>query len=436
MYHTRLALIFILIGILLSFKAQSQSYAFYDSLSYKQYLNQDLQALRKTVREAKRADIDYYYLRMRLGILAFENKHYREAFKHFQQAQNHNTNDLILEYLYYSALWSGDAVKARETASQMSASLQEKIGFKNHQVFNIFANMAYQNNPTNVVDPIQFPTGIDGYQLIPQKFINGSVGLSHKMGKSGTLSHVVSYLNKLNHKYTFTQGAPSYETDYYVQQWQYYANGFFRLNNHWRLNLSGHVLHVSYPVYLKQDQIPGRPSTIKSSQQYWDLVGSASIQHHSTYFTMDGEFMFMELNNKKAVQPAFHLSIFPIANYNLYFGSMVGINSDASNTHFFHQHKIGFKTSSKLWTELHYLNGHQSGFALANGYLVFNGTEQVNQILGGDLHIIASNRLKLILSYQARKLSNFFTPFDETSIKSNKLEFNYSLYSILLSWSI
>jgi hypothetical protein len=87
--------------------AQS-SFKSLDARTYDYYLKGDLKNLEKTADTLFTRGIDYYYLRIRLAITAFNNQRYSIAVKHFKKAVEFNSTDTVsTEYIYNSYLFSG-----------------------------------------------------------------------------------------------------------------------------------------------------------------------------------------------------------------------------------------------------------------------------------------------------------------------------------------
>ena len=73
--------------------------------TYTYYLQRDWSNLITLANKALKQNIDYYYLRVRLGIAYYNQKKYANAILHFQEARKQNSAEkLSLEYLYYALL--------------------------------------------------------------------------------------------------------------------------------------------------------------------------------------------------------------------------------------------------------------------------------------------------------------------------------------------
>jgi hypothetical protein len=75
-----------------------------DSVTYQLYLRKEWKSLLQETRKSLGDDVDFYYLRVRAGIAAYELKNYRLAAHHLGKAYNWNTSDEFTNYWYYHAL--------------------------------------------------------------------------------------------------------------------------------------------------------------------------------------------------------------------------------------------------------------------------------------------------------------------------------------------
>ncbi|MCA6073449.1 hypothetical protein [Fulvivirga sedimenti] len=106
-------LLFILLLLYPVLAPAQESYRYFDSLTYQQYVQHQYRELLSTGRKALKAGYDYYYLRMRMGIAAYELDNYDLAYIHFNAAASQNMDNTLAEYMYYSMLFSGREDHAR-----------------------------------------------------------------------------------------------------------------------------------------------------------------------------------------------------------------------------------------------------------------------------------------------------------------------------------
>ncbi len=100
-------LITILLIVLPTLVTAQATFQYYDSLTYAQYQGKEYRHLLVTGNEALKAGYDYYYLRMRVGIAAYELEKFDQAVRHFSVAGDFSMDTSVAEYIYYSLLRAG-----------------------------------------------------------------------------------------------------------------------------------------------------------------------------------------------------------------------------------------------------------------------------------------------------------------------------------------
>ncbi len=433
MYKATIILFVLLFFASMQGKAQRNDFAHYDSLTYKLYMDKDYKQLLTVGKEALYSGFDYYYLRMRTGIAAYNKKKYRLATDHFEKALAFSDNDIVREYLYYASLWGGEPLKAQETIKGMSDALRIRIGISGKDILAIDVDMALLNQTEAFPDDFDFPE-LEGTQIIPTQFFNMSFSLMHGLGGKANMTHTITYLHRSNDKYTFDNNQEYYDTEFNANQIQYYLGSAISIGRSWALHLGGHFSAVSFPEYIERGY--GSNQFIKNTSWNQDYIFSASLLKNFTHASIEGEMVLMSMNGVFSSQPTAILRLYPLANLNLYTQSQFSyLLKDNSGT-FFQQQKVGFKVLKRLWLEANYFSGDVSGFTLNNGSMLFNGAEEVNRMAGGMMIIPVSPKFSLTLGYQNRVQTNYFMQDYDVNLKSNKLELNYSLLFILLSWTL
>ena len=435
MCKTSLVLFVVILFSSVQGKAQQKDFEYYDSLTYKLYMDKDYKQLLKVGNDAINSGLDYYYLRMRTGIAAFNLKKYRQASAHFEKASTFFDNDVIHEYLYYSSLWGGDILRAKSVVEEMSDALKKRLEVGGKSVTGVSVEMALLNQTEDFPNDFVFPTDEEGTQIVPIQFFNMSLGLSHDLGSKATMTHSFSYLHRSSDKYTLYNNQEYYDTGFNTNQYEYYLGSAISLGHSWNLNLGGHFSAVAFPKYTDR-WFQGSNQFIKATSWNYDFVLSTSILKNLTYASVEGEMVLLSLNGEFVYQPTGVLRLYPFANLNLYTQSQFSYQIKDNSNSFFHQQKVGVKVFKHLWMEANYFSGDVSGFTLNNGALLFNGLENVKRMIGGVLIIPTKSKFSLTLGYQNRVQSNYFYPDTDINLSSNKLELNYSLLFMLLSWTL
>ena len=447
MFKTTLILSFLFLFMSTQGKAQDKDYTYYDSLTYKLYMDKDYKQLLKTGKEALNKGFDYYYLRMRMGIALYNQKKYRLAVPHFEKALEFSDNDIVREYIYYAALWGGEPLRAQKLSAGMSTALKVKLGLMHKSVLATNIDMAFLTNNDDIPDNFSIPQQDEGYQIIPNQFFNISLSLTHKLGSGSSMTHMLTYLHKNNTKYSYEPGYipivgdPYYPVndDFNTNQFQYYLASAFHLGKTWNLIIGGHFAPVAAPDYqYHQTTYMNRYSYQYTKTIYWqtDFALSGSLLKNFKYASVEGEFVFLSVSNRIILQPTGIIRLYPLGNLDLYTQSRFAYSINDNTGTFFQEHKLGFKVFKHLWLEGTYFTGDVTGFTLDNGSMLYNGLEEINTMAGGRMIVPTNTKFSLSLGYQTRTMTNYYINKDDINSRSNGLEMNYSLFFITLQWTL
>ncbi len=421
----------LLLLMLPGLKAQDSSFAYFDSLTYTLYEKGNYRELKAAGNDALHYGYDYYYLRMRLGIAAYEQKHYRTAASHFAKASTFYNNNLVKEYSYYSNLWGGNTITAREVASTMPDSLRKRLKISNSALLSADADVGYLSLNGSYPDDVSFPKE-EGFQIIPGTFTTTDIEISHKAGKRVVLTHQFTYLHRSSKKYAYDAGYQFIDSTYKTNQYQYYLGSTIVFGKNRILNVGGHVAAVNYPFFIKEDN---PDSLVYRSTSKWatDYLVSTSLLKNFNRFSLEAEMVVMRMTGKWVYQPSAIVRLYPFANLNFYTQSQLSWLIKDSGGLFFQQ-KIGFKVFKYLWLEGDYFTGNVSGFSLQNGAVIFNGLETINSMWGAKAIVPATSRFLFTFGYQNRKQTNYFFDAHGAALKSSAIKLDYSLLYLSLQW--
>jgi hypothetical protein len=125
-------LILLYLMFCISLNAQkSKDFNYVDSLTYSYYNSGNLDSLIKLGKEAIASEIDYKYLRQRIGYASFVQGNYSRAKFNFEKALEFDSYDQFsLEYLYYSFLNTGKGDYAGSLEKKLSPDLKKNLLLK------------------------------------------------------------------------------------------------------------------------------------------------------------------------------------------------------------------------------------------------------------------------------------------------------------------
>jgi len=100
-----------------------------DSITYANTISENWDEVIRLGKYALQHDIDYFYLRLRMGIAYFNKENYRAAGTHLRIAEELNPeHGLTKSYLYHAYMYSGCDDEAAFLAGTMSERMQERSG--------------------------------------------------------------------------------------------------------------------------------------------------------------------------------------------------------------------------------------------------------------------------------------------------------------------
>ena len=445
MYKRLILLVFVAFSALWEVKAQGKlSLSQVDAKTYELFIQNDWEGLIREGTNAIDQGIDYYYLRVRLGIAYFKQGNYHQAAKYFEGALDVNKEEYVQEYLYYSYLWSGRESQAKLMA--LGFSPQMKIKTKTDQS-KVLKGLELANNYTAITDQKvidEFTADVDplaeGYQFIPRFHHYGFLGLDLDINSRFNLYQGFSVLQATQFYYNQDGDVPIQNTSYVSDSWQYYAGASFYLGQGVHLSAGGHYLNISY----LQQQVVGvgngqQTQLVSSTQKDSDFLVFGSISKNFMNLDLGATVYYGTINNGKQIQSDLNLTLFPLGNLNFYtfsvftFQSQEFTNTPSVNRFIFNQ-EIGAKVTGFLWLEGYGTFGEIENYFTKQGLVVFNRLDKIESRLGMRAIVLPHPNWKLTLDFSHfSNSSSFQTPSEQTQEQNLK---SYQLQSLtaILSW--
>jgi hypothetical protein len=379
-----------------------------DAQTFALWAAQDWEGLIKSGKEALAQDIDFYYLRARLGIAYYETRNYRQAIAHLEKAYRIYSGEAFLqEYLYYAYLFAGRSADARFIAAAFPAALKQKTGAGENRAiarFDVFYNANFIGNQA-VIDQYapDFGLEIEGAQFIPRQHQYAFLGLQHELSPRFSLYHGYSGMRKIHYLYWQDGGAAGTKPAY--QSWlnQYYAAAHLRLARGLNLAAGFHYFNIRYPLELEVIR-QGRPFVTTATVTDNDYVFFASLHKDLSYATIGGSFYYGTLNDGRQYQKDLKLALYPLGNNRLYVLSNLAHQSDQApgelaQQRWVFEQQAGIQLARPLWLEGYATFGELHNFLLNDGLVVFNGLDVVKQRYGARLLVFPNPKWSIRLDY-------------------------------------
>ena len=419
-FSTLIVLIFFL-----SFaNAQDTTLQNIDAKTYKLYTEKDWHSLIKLSKKTLKNDIDYYYLRMRLGIAYYEQHRYNLAYQQFKKAKQFDDNDLLNEYLYYSYFLGGNYAKAEELSNNFNDSLKMKLEITKPKkiisaeiLYAALINESYHNlKDFRIDDTIRFTLN-NRIRNSYNYFYGANVKFRLNKNFSSTISYGKLIENKTqiiqDHDYLQdTSAIEEYNND--TKQGNLYFNLVYSsLKFNWFVGLN--FVHVS-DNYIKL--VPFEPEYQKEevAEKYTDAIINAGFTVNTTFFAVGLNASAANLGAQRQLQFGGNLYLYPKANKNIVIYAEP-IFQNISEKVFISQGRRGYyergtlennfviktgftsKIYKSFFINLNAYFGRLNQFNDDIGYLVFNDIDVITSLYSARLSFNITKKLSAFVSY-------------------------------------
>ncbi len=421
--------------------------AYIEKKTYELYTQKKWNELIKTGKGALKNDIDYFFLRTKIGIAYYEKRNYSKAIKHLKKALKCNSADnTVLEYLYYSYLFLGRNQDAKVLASHFPSYLKEKIGYKKGGLNNIMLEGGYSLSDNEALNGNIDLDGDDnklGENDLSNEIIYVNLGLNHSLGKRINVLHSYTNLTIFKTKQIQENNIKT-SNNYNLNQHEYYINPEILLAKGLRFSPAFHFLYVKYTTIYKNDNFdfgnkvkyPLQTTTLS------DYAVSATLSKEFSKFKLGINGTYSSLNNENPIQAGVILTCFPLGNLNLYTNTSVIEHIQGTESNIIVEQMIGSKVFNKMWIEGSVTIGDLYNYCEKNAFIVYNVTDKIKSKCGVSLLFPISEKFEFYIQYQnIQKESSYETDVKELNTityKTEKRITNYSNNLIIggLKWNL
>ena len=434
----RALLLIILIFVFKISFAQDLTFPKVDTLTYNAFLKNDFKTIKIIGNKAIKKNIDFYYLRYRMGIASFQLKNYVEASNHFEKAFTFDDSDIQLkEYLYFSYLYSGQKEKAAILAYHFSKEEKEKIQYKPTIIESISLvagilttnNYAVKFKNRDFISPQPYGQGTI-YNDVHYENLTVNIRISPKLRWTnyGSFASNTYYAIIQNNFPVFNSLTTEDKTDYY--QWNSVLNYFIK---GWNFAAGGGAYYSTYYSYYTDITNPNS-GILKDKFTQTNYSVSFSISKNLRYFVPKLEATYSNFSDKKNYSSELGVTIFPLGNLNFYLNSKAAFLMNETNKNLIYSQLIGCKIFSKLWIDVFGSYGNHENFIADSGLLAFNTPNKINWYAGSNLNFYFK-KLDFTLGYVLQQREGNFdlytNPFTYTTTNYN---FNYNLIKTKITW--
>ncbi len=404
-----------------------------DRLTYAQYLKADWKNLIKTGNEAIKQHINFYYLKIRLGIAYFNLKSYRKAITYLYDAYRVDPeNTFVASYLYKAYLLGGRPFDAYRLAKTFPNSLRKKmLSSQDH-----FINEAGISFKVDFLPDYTADTKAD---LIDQYVIKKNVYYGFDLlnyYKGGNLFYLNSGIidAKVNHYYI--DNNEQQVSQMFITQYEIYLANYSQITNglNWALAFNNLVSTTTNKFFQSINFRQSR--AITNTTVSFDFVGFTGVRKDINNFRVGITSTLGNINTNWQLMPAFELVYYPFGNANLYLYTSSAYKMEATNkevlTDLIIKSGLGLRLGP-FFVETNYTEGNMYHYIENDALIVHNDDEKMSQRY--ELSFVAyllKRKLKLYLKGQQYTKTNFFW----RNTQQEQLKYNNKTIITGILWKI
>jgi len=417
-----------------------KTYLLFEKGNYEELIDYSKKALDENV--------DFFFLRLRLGIAYYKLKNYKMAIFHLEKSLLFNSDDVIaIEYLYYSYLFSG----ANDVAFKIKEKYKNIIDLGDESTENLIHNLYFEtgislSNNYSKNSNINFD---GGKGIFGEINLNDNSLYSHLGAKIRLNSSIYFYsgFNGISVKnYSFYNIKKNIKTfDYDLKQWDYYLNSKFIIKNGITFSPALHLINVSTKLFSANLSTNGKETlVIESNKSLSDYILSSTLSYSFKKFIFQSSFSYSKLNENSQFQIGGEVMYFVYGNLNLYTQtSLTYLNNSVSikylqnrNNIIFNQ-MIGTKIFNKLWTEIGFTVGDMKDYNESNGFVVYNIPDVIKLKTYINTICPISSKIELSLRYQFLKRKDIYTYNEDINTIKNGV-INYQNHTLIggIKWKL
>jgi hypothetical protein len=385
-------LIIIVLSVSIQMAAQSKlEFGTVDSLTYSYYLNGSWDNLIKLGNEAIDNNIDFKFLRQRLGYAFYSKKDYAGSARQFRKALKFDSYDsFTLECLYYSFLFQGYDDAASIIGGKMDKELKRRLGINLFRpVESISSEYNYKYAGTSL-------------RTNPQ-YIN--LGISSRFGSRISLFQMIS-----QYRQTVTIQLPvkdMYVTD---EQFEYYGLVKINLSPNLQAKAAYHHLNSTFSL-----------SNTSSNLGYFGLSTLSS----RLLLGIDASVRMAE--NGNITQYGLNAGANAIGRHKVYLTGYLALLDEENSPRVIYTQKAGIRLGKKTWLEANAMLGNLNNFSDYSAMYIFNSIDPTTLRAGASLFVYPGKHFSFWLNF-AYERKQFY----------EDLNYDYNQFSYLggIRWKI
>lgn len=326
-----------------------------DSTTYQLYLAGDWPRLIETAGQALANNIDFKYLRQRMGYAFYSMGDYYASQKQYEAALKFDPLDAgTREFLYYCALNTGNEVSARYHSGKLPSATKKRLNI--HPINPVSSVELEYNYKANNYGSRSNPTYFRG-------------GITTQLGFRTTL-----YQSASNYKQTIDTSL--------VKQPDYLALMNFSITSNTSLSLAYHHLNTSIDGY----KYPGNL-----------YYGALSTRINRYVFGLNGSHFKYGLG--EFTQLGVHTGVTVPGKSGIYFHSYLNTLIESTKSHLIFTQEVGTRIYKSLWGQALLVLGNIQNYTDHNALYVYNSLDPTIFRTGFSLYWYTNGHISLYINY-------------------------------------
>lgn len=398
-----------------------------DRLTYGYYVSEKWDSLILIGEKALKSNLDYFYLRARLGTAYMAKGNYAKAAYHFRKAMDFNSSDkytaksLLMCYNYLNRNSESNFIKKK----YLSETAGDSLGFYGSSVFAESGISIPQGNDNRFIE--KHPPGVQWAEsnTTMNLFYNGA-GITYPLSKKIILINAFNNVLIQNRKQIII--GPELVNDYYnIYQNQLYFSMRYRLSPKSVIIPSVNAIMLNYNTLISEfDSVKNKVVMAREDVAQYDFAGSLTYDVKFRYTGLSVNVLVSRMNNSMQKHLGLIFSVYPKGNLNFYTVTSLYLHNTGYYKHIIGEQILGFRLAPKIWSESFITFGNLENFSDRNAYVVYNVSD-ITRFSAGTSILLSFKRLDFSLRYRYMDKITYFDFFQGKTRTGNYTHSGFSL---------
>ena len=390
-------------------KSQQLTYNYIDSLSYQQYIHEQWDSLLQTSNMAKKANIAFPLLNMRVGYAALMKNNHSLSLQQYNKALAWNSYNQ--DALYFVAL-NNSLLSRNEAASFMSKNLnveaKKQLGMIDKKaVQNLDFESSFKSNSTE-------DRRLGQYYRIG---IGSKINYRWKLYQSIAIyrQNLLLATNNLRPppRNSGTPDAPMMR-NFLVADFQYYVKSEIFINSKLSFINAFHFINTNF-----------------DNSHYATAIFNCGLKITQPFADFKIEFNAGTMIDSLIAQAAFSGTYFPFGNTSFYGNSRFSFQKRTNLSQFNYSQMFGFKLNRKIWLETHATLGEIKNLIDNESFYIYDALDPGKFRIGSSIILPLTPMFKLSANYYYEQKKLYLQ-----NSSGGYRNYNLNSFSIGLSWKL